>query len=227
LTSQAVEVEDDEDDEGMGGSEGEEDEGHAVGLDSGFASGVFDGEVSVGEDGDESIRTILGSPGGLDSGVLEPPPFTIPQNVMKPDYKLLHKTRILLHKRVLSSSYRLTTLQTRSGPPDAHTSTIYCMQLYTHPATGIQTLFTGSRDQTIREWDLSTSKVTRVIGGVHDGSVLSICVHGGYVASAGSDRKVAVWDLEGDRLVRVIEDHLDSVLHVRFDDERLVSCSKG
>ena len=67
----------------------------------------------------------------------------------------------------------------------------------------------------------------RVIIGVHTSSVLSICVYNGFVASAGSDRRVAMWDLEKNKLVKIICDHEDSVLCVRFDDERLVSCSKG
>lgn len=67
----------------------------------------------------------------------------------------------------------------------------------------------------------------RTIEGVHEGSILSICVFGGYLASAGSDFQVAMWDLKGDRLVKVIRDHEDSVLCVRFDEKRLVSCSKG
>jgi len=69
--------------------------------------------------------------------------------------------------------------------------------------------------------------VERVLSGLHECSVLSICVSGGYVASGGSDRRVVVWDLEADRLVKVICDHEDSVLCVRFDEEKLVSCSKG
>jgi hypothetical protein len=36
-----------------------------------------------------------------------------------------------------------------------------------------------------------------------------------------------VWDLVQDKVVKVIDDHEDSVLCVRFDDVRLVSCSKG
>lgn len=67
----------------------------------------------------------------------------------------------------------------------------------------------------------------RVIKGVHESSVLSLCVNGGFVASGGSDRRVVVWDLRKDRLVKMIMDHEDSVLCVRFDEERLVSCSKG
>lgn len=150
-----------------------------------------------------------------------------PSSFLRPNYKLLHQTHIRLHNSFLASSYRLSALQTRGAPTNAHTNTIYCLQLYTYPSTGEQVLFTGSRDKTIREWNLSTGLVERVIIGVHTSSVLSICVYNGFVASAGSDRRVAMWDLEKNKLVKIICDHEDSVLCVRFDDERLVSCSKG
>lgn len=157
---------------------------------------------------------------------------------LKPNYKVLYQTHIKLRNRFFSSSYRLSALQTRIPSPtplpmpinantDAHTNTIYCLQLYTYPSTGVQVLFTGSRDRTIREWNLHTGAVQRVISGVHESSVLSICAYKGWIASAGSDRRVAVWDLEKNRLVKIISDHTDSVLCVRFDDKRLVSCSKG
>lgn len=146
---------------------------------------------------------------------------------LKPDYKLLHQTHVRLQHRFLTSAYRLSALQTRGTPTNAHTNTIYCLQLYTYPATGVQVLFTGSRDKTVREWNLTTGLVERVIGDVHASSVLSICVYNGILASAGSDRRVAVWDLEKNKLLKVISDHEDSVLCVRFDEERLVSCSKG
>ena len=158
-----------------------------------------------------------------------PPLLTSPHesSFVTPDYKLLHQTHIKLRNRFMSSSYRLSALQTLGAPTNAHSNTIYCLQLYTYPETGKQVLFTGSRDKTVREWNLSTGMVERVISGVHNSSVLSICVHNGYLASAGGDRQVAIWHLQSDQLVKVLCDHDDSVLCVRFDDRRLVSCSKG
>lgn len=152
-------------------------------------------------------------------------PIAPPVQHQHPNYKLLHLTRTRLRHRFLSGSHRLSTLQSR-GSPASHTNTIYCLQLYTYPETGIQVLFTGSKDRTIKEWDLATGTVLRTIEGVHEGSVLSICVSGDYLASAGSDSNVVVWDLVKNKVVKVIDDHEDSVLCVRFDDARLVSCSK-
>jgi len=56
--------------------------------------------------------------------------------------------------------------------------------------------------------------------------VLTLCVHNGLLATGGSDGRVAVYDLEKGIVRRVITDHTDSVLCVRFDERHLVSCSK-
>ena len=151
-----------------------------------------------------------------------------------PNYKLLHQTHTRLYTRFLYSSYRLSTLQARpggrpneQGTTNLHTSTIYCLQLYTDPHTGIQTLFTGSKDKSIREWDLQTSQFIKVVHNIHQGSVLSLAAHEGLLCSAGSDSRVCLWNLAGNVPLSAIRDHTDSVLAVRFDKKRLVSCSKG
>jgi WD40 repeat protein len=210
------------DDEGMGSSD--EEDTADVGQDSGFVSMV--GGMTVG-----GSSTLPRAP---------PPPLKVnvvsrvytalpssPAAFLRADYRLLFQTHLRLLSRFLSSSYRLSALQTRGSIGNAHSNTIYCLQLYTYPETGMQVLFTGSRDWTVREWNVNTRSVVRVIEGVHEGSVLSICAHGGYLATAGSDRKIVLWDLANTRLVKVIMDHEDGVLCVRFNDKRLVSCSKG
>lgn len=151
-----------------------------------------------------------------------------------PNYKLLHQTHTRLYMRFLYSSYRLSTLQSRPGgrpheqaTTSLHTSTIYCLQLYTNPQNGVQTLFTGSKDKSIREWDLQTSQFIRVVHNIHLGSVLSLAVHDGLLCSGGSDSRVCIWDLVGNAPFSVIHDHTGSVLAVRLDEKRLVSSSKG
>ncbi|KXN91408.1 F-box/WD repeat-containing protein pof11 [Leucoagaricus sp. SymC.cos] len=153
--------------------------------------------------------------------------------------KRLYRTHTHLRNRFLTSSYRLSVIQTRGSPPNGHANMIYCVQLYTYPTTKYQVIFTGSRDKTIREWNLCTGEVERVFGGVHTESVLSLCARNGWMVSAGSDWRVVLWNLDGRSLgkgkgidgnrsggsaaVKVLRDRADSVLCVRFGDERLVS----
>ncbi|KAL1748490.1 WD40-repeat-containing domain protein [Schizophyllum fasciatum] len=148
-----------------------------------------------------------------------------------PDYRRLHRTMTKLNKRFRTGSYRRSVLQS----PQGHSNTIYCLQMHTYPASssagGRQVLFTGSRDRSVREWDLATGAVTRVVTGAHTSSVLSICVRDvkvkgqivPFLATAGSDCRVSLYDLAEDRDVCQIQDHEDSVLCVRFDERRLVT----
>jgi WD40 repeat protein len=238
----------DEDDEGMGADEDEPMHTEHIIVapaanDSGYASTSypsfsspdvsFPAPMSYG-----SQRLKLRSEHRMRHSAPASLPALLPPQYPVPNYKLLYLSHTRIYSRILASSYRVSVLQTRAttlpvssylGP---HTSTIYCLALYTHPRTGVQTLFTGSKDHTVREWDLRTGTVLRIISGIHQSSVLSLSVGDGYVATGGSDRKVVVWELEPDdgtecRLVGVIGDHTDSVLCVRFDHQRLVSCSKG
>ena len=107
--------------------------------------------------------------------VLQAPPAEAQHPHLKPNFKLLHQTHVRLRNRFASGSYTLSNLQTR-GAPNSHSNTIYCLQLYTYPETGAQVLFTGSKDRTIREWDLTTGSVIRVleVPEVHESSVLRV-----------------------------------------------------
>jgi WD40 repeat protein len=103
-------------------------------------------------------------------------------------------------------------------------------------------LLSGSRDKTLRLWSLDTPKpkVVKVFMGGHDGSVLSTFVvklssygigtsiEKMVAISGGSDGKICRWDIEGDaRPEKEVLAHSGSVLCVKGDQERIVSCSKG
>ncbi|KAI0647579.1 WD40 repeat-like protein [Trametes meyenii] len=217
------------DDEGMGDEEDSSDDDMQH-DDSGFASMSMDIDLPLPSSSSALVLPTGSPPRQVRSSRTRHSAPSVLQSAaaafhLKPDYKLLHQTHVRLRNRFTAGSYTLSNLQTR-GAPNSHTNTIYCLQLYTYPETGTQVLFTGSKDRTIREWDLSTGSVIRVVEGVHESSVLSICVHRGILASASSDRCVVLWDLATNQPIKVIKDHEDSVLCVRFDDRRLVSCSK-
>lgn len=176
-------------------------------------------------------------------------PAVLPSPVLPslPNYKLLYQTRTILRNRLKHSAFRFTTLPTlptTPHPPQAldtvpsgHTSTIYALCLLPSPQTSTPTLFTASRDLTILQWDLSVSTMSfstpvRVFRGAHTGSVLSVCVASshGWLISGGSDGRVVVWSLQTGLPVKILEGptaHSDSILCVRCDDKRIVSCSKG
>lgn len=93
---------------------------------------------------------------------------------------------------------------------------------------------TGWNSESRRAWrSTSTSSLPmRVFQGGHQGSVLSICVapEFGYLVSGGSDGRIVIWDMATGMPLKILADpvaHEDSVLCVRCDDKRLVSCSKG
>ncbi|KIJ16963.1 hypothetical protein PAXINDRAFT_10666 [Paxillus involutus ATCC 200175] len=182
-----------------------------------------------------------------------PPKVSRAAIALTPDYRLLHQTQTLLRNRVRHGAYRLRILPRAEG--GGHAAAVYCIALWSYnSASGpLQVLFTGSKDRTVREWDLSTNRVRRKIIGMHASSVLSLCVaavavkpsptertfgwadevgetyrgsEAGLLVSGGSDCRVVVWDLEKFKLVKVLRDHQDSVLCVRTDNGRLVTCSK-
>jgi WD40 repeat protein len=115
--------------------------------------------------------------------------------------------------------------------------------------SGRDWLLTGSRDRTLRLWQLDHPKprVVKVFMGAHEGSVLSAFVvkikatagstnHSRtdvtqeklMAITGGSDGKICSWDLEGDGTAeKEVLAHQNSVMCVKGDDERIVSCSKG
>lgn len=176
----------------------------------------------------------LDKPNALFHNRILPIPGTLPANA---NYKLLHQTHMLLNARMRNARNvlpHMTVLPLRESTtnpsvlslPQGHTSTIYCLALYTHPITGQQYLLTGSRDCTILEWDLCTRRPVRCFKDGHSGSVLNLAVSGKWMVTGGSDGRVVVWNLIDGSEHKSCRDTDDSVLCVRASSKTIVACGK-
>lgn len=160
--------------------------------------------------------------------------------------------------------FQLSVIETLSGTGTSRRSTLSNssqVEGRKDLVTGRDWLLSGSRDKTLRLWQLSPApRVVKIFHGGHTGSVLTHAIvkvpclpfvsspqsrftkrEIGSSAkedrirvkvmavSGGSDGRICLWDVEGGNgePEKCVKAHDDSVLCVRADDERIVSCSKG
>ena len=108
---------------------------------------------------------------------------------------------------------------------EGHTECVYTIQ---HTA---RHLVSGSRDRTIRIWDLHTNRLKQLPLQGHDASVLCLQFderpEQDIIVSGGSDSSVIIWKFStGEMIKHLYEAHDESVLNLRFDDRYIVTCSK-
>ena len=108
---------------------------------------------------------------------------------------------------------------------EAHSQCIYTIQFSGNH------LVSGSRDKSVRVWDLRTQRLRLPPLEGHTGSVLCLqfderpTQH--IIVSGGSDADVIIWRFsDGSMIKRMCSAHTESVLNLRFDDTYLVTCSK-
>ncbi|KAF7713681.1 Uncharacterized protein PECH_000612 [Penicillium ucsense] len=112
-----------------------------------------------------------------------------------------------------------------SHPEDAHLECVYAIQF------AGKWLVSGSRDRTVRVWDLETKRLwNRPLVG-HAKSVLCLQFDPSpaedVIISGSSDRSVIVWRFStGQKIHQITGAHADSVLNLKFDHRFLVTCSK-
>lgn len=91
-----------------------------------------------------------------------------------------------------------------------------------------KTVFSSSRSLTAKIWDISSGAVARAWR-PHKAPVADAAIDasGGFVATAGADRMVKVWDLQGGFCTHSFAGHEGVVLRVLFHPKQLLLFSAG
>lgn len=137
----------------------------------------------------------------------------------------LYKQRRRLEENWIKGRFTNFQLPDPAHLEEAHQECVYAIQF-----TG-RWLVSGSRDKTIRVWDLETRRLWhRPLTG-HSKSVLCLqfdpSPEEDIIISGSSDTNVIIWRFStGEKLQEIVHAHEDSVLNLRFDKRYLVTCSK-
>lgn len=157
----------------------------------------------------------------LNSSIL----IRLPNGAAKVNWQHLYKQRRRLEENWLKARYTNFQLPHPSYPEEAHAECVYTLQF-----SG-KWLVSGSRDRTIRVWDLETKRLRYppLLG--HRKSVLCVQFDPSpsedLIISGSGDTSVILWRFStGEKLREIPAAHDDSVLNLKYDKRYLVTCSK-
>ncbi len=151
--------------------------------------------------------------------------FTENSGSEKLNWSYLYKQRRRLEENWAKGRYTNFQLPHPLYPHEAHTECVYTIQFFG------KWLVSGSRDKTLRVWDLDTRRLrgSPLVG--HTQSVLCLqfdpTPEEDVIISGSSDTSVIVWKFStGQKITEIPQAHRESVLNLRFDHRYLVTCSK-
>jgi len=91
-----------------------------------------------------------------------------------------------------------------------------------------QTLVSGSRDKTIKVWNLHTGKLSRNFAGHSDTvETVAISADGHIIVSGSHDKTIKVWNLHTGELIRTLAGHPDQVYCVAISADGQIIVSGG
>ena len=170
-----------------------------------------------GSSGDSSFPPVPGQ------FKLKPTVFQSSQEKLSWSY--LYKQRRRLEANWEQGRYKMFQLPHPDHPEEGHDECVYTIQ---HTS---RHLVSGSRDKTIRIWDLEMERLKGQPLRGHEASVLCLQFderpEHDIIVSGGSDAYVIIWKFStGEILQKMTNAHDESVLNLRFDDRYIVTCSK-
>lgn len=149
----------------------------------------------------------------------------LPNGTVKVNWPHVYKQRRRLEGNWAAGRYTNFQLPHPAHPEESHLEHIYVIQF-----SG-KWLVSGSRDRTVRVWDLETKRLRHppLVG--HLKSVLCLQFDPSpsedIIISGSSDKNVILWRFSTGQIIHEIPNaHSDSVLNLRFDERYLVTCSK-
>jgi len=141
------------------------------------------------------------------------------------NWRFLYKQRKRLEDNWTSGRYINFQFPHPDFAYEAHTECVYTIQ-YSR-----KHLVSGSRDQTLRIWDLDTKRLVRKPLFGHSGSVLCLQFDDDpkedVIISGSSDTHVIIWRFSTGEIIKKLDHaHRESVLNLKFDNRYLITCSK-
>ncbi|ORY64513.1 uncharacterized protein BCR38DRAFT_342915 [Pseudomassariella vexata] len=143
----------------------------------------------------------------------------------KINWQYLYSMRRRLEDNWDAGRYTNFQLPHPNHPGEGHKECIYSIQY------NAEFLVSGSRDKTLRIWNMRTRRLIRPPLRGHVGSVLCLQFDSDpkedLIVSGSSDSDVILWKFStGQPIQRLNHAHRESVLNVKFDKRILVTCSK-
>ena len=140
------------------------------------------------------------------------------------NWKYLYTVRRRLESNWELGKFKNFQLPHPDYPGEGHAECIYSLQY------DAKYLVSGSRDRTLKIWDLETRRLIRTLK-KHRGSVLCLQFDADpeedIIVSGSSDSDVVIWRFStGEEIQTLSYAHRESVLNVKFDKRILVTCSK-
>lgn len=86
------------------------------------------------------------------------------------------------------------------------------------------TAISGSRDTTLRVWDIEKGLCKHVLVG-HQASVRCLEIHGDLVVSGSYDTTARIWSISEGRCLRTLQGHFSQIYAVAFDGKRVATGS--
>jgi F-box and WD-40 domain protein 1/11 len=151
--------------------------------------------------------------------------WDVPSSRYRINWKYIYNMRRRLESNWELGKFSTFMLPHPDYPEEGHQECVYTIQF------DANYLVSGSRDRTMRIWNMHTRRLVRPPLAGHHGSVLCLQFDADpeedIIVSGSSDSNIFIWKFStGEILQRITKAHRESVLNVRFDKRILVTSSK-